>query len=105
MTQIEQFEQLSSPSPDAGRENVIHFITNEKTCTFTFSQPRYVTKVKKLAQSHPDEVIIHHENPDGSIVGKLPTAWALKLTPKRQVSEEQKLQAAERLKKMRESKM
>lgn len=96
-----QFEQLSSNINPYGNENVIHFFNNEKTCTFTFSQPRYINKIKKLAVSHPDEVTIRYENPDGSIVGELPTAWALKLSPKRQVSEEQKQQAAERLKQLR----
>lgn len=93
------FEKVSDWKRD-GHENAIHFLDNELECAFTFHQGRYVSRVKKLAEAH-DEVKIIYENPDGSIVGRMPTKWAVKLTAPPQQTEEQKKAAGERLRKLR----
>lgn len=77
------------------QDNAIEFLRGERTATVTFSQGRYVTKIKKLAETHPEECQITAENPD-SIVAHIPVDW-VKISPKRKVSEEQKNAARERL--------
>lgn len=82
------------------QENVIEFMRNAKVATVTFCQPRYVTKVEKLAKDHPDEVQIVYRNKDGSIVAHVPVSY-VKVSRPRELTEEQKQKAGERLKQMR----
>ena len=56
-------------------ENCIEFLRNAPVATVAFSQGKYVTKIKRLAESHPDECVIMEENYDGSIVAHVPTKW------------------------------
>lgn len=70
-------------------ENVIEFLMNEKTATVTFSQGRYKSRIRKLAQSHPEECEIVAENKDGSICAHVPVEW-VKIIPQRQLTEEQR---------------
>ena len=56
-----------------------------------------------MAEEYPKEVRIVAENSDGSICAKFPIKW-VKIAPPRQVSDEQKAAASERLKKYREEK-
>ena len=84
-------------------ENVIEFIRNSDTATLTFSQGRFITKIKKLAKENPDEVQIVYENKDGSIVAKIPVSYIHIYSSKREMPEEQRKAAAERLKKFREN--
>ena len=77
-------------------ENAIEFLRNAETATVCFSQGRYVTKIKKLAQSHPSECKILYTNDDGSIVAHIPVRW-VKVSPPRAISDEQKEAASERL--------
>lgn len=83
------------------RENVIEFFNNDKVATVTFSQGRYISRVKKLVEKYPNECKIVAENEDGSIVAKIPTS-AIKLNiVKRDMTEEQKQDGAKRLKEWR----
>lgn len=85
------------------RENAIEFLRNQKTMTCTFCQKRFISKIKQMAEEYPDEVKIVVENPDGSIVAKLPVrALHLSLTKKRDYTEEEKEILRERLAKARE---
>ena len=84
-------------------ENVIEFLTNQKQATLTLSQGRFITKIEKLAKKHPEECIIEARNKDGSIVAVVPVSW-IKISPPKQVSEEQRMSAAERMKQMHSSK-
>ena len=69
-------------------ENVIEFLRGDKTATVTFaSHTRLNGRIRKLAESHPDECQIMFENSDGSILAHIPTNW-IKVSPKRKVSEE-----------------
>ena len=36
------------------RENVVEFYADDKRATGTFTQGRYVSKIKKLAEKYPD---------------------------------------------------
>lgn len=60
------------------RENCIEWITGDKYISCTFTQKRYITKVRKLADRRPDLVPNFHENTDGSIWCRIPLK-ALKL--------------------------
>ena len=53
------------------QENVIEFLKDAKTATVTFSQGRYISKIKKLAEKHPDEVEIIAVNKN-SIMAHIP---------------------------------
>ena len=81
------------------RENVIEWLNGQQTVTVTFSQPRFINKVKKLAEVH-SEVKIVAENSDGSICAHVPLKF-IKLSAPRQMTEEQREQARERLKNAR----
>lgn len=79
------------------KENVIEWIKDSKVATITFTQGRYITKVKELAQKYPDRVQIVKDNADGTIVAHIPVS-AIKINIiERNLSEEQKRIAAERL--------
>lgn len=83
------------------RENVLEFLSGQKTITVSFCQEKWINKVKKLKENYPNDVEIIAENEDGSICAKLPAKF-LKLSPPKKVSEEQRQAASERFKKMRE---
>lgn len=79
-------------------ENCIEWISNQHSITCTFSQLKWVNKVKQLKKKHPDKVKIVAENKDGSIVAKMPIK-ALKLSIiERELSEEQRKEMSYRLK-------
>ena len=63
--------------------------------------PKWINKVKKLKEEHPDDIKILAENKDGSICAKLPIKY-LKISAPRKVSEEQRQAASERFKKLHE---
>ena len=82
------------------RENVIEFYADDKRATVTFTQGRYVSRIRKLAEEKPDECQIVAENKDNSIVAHIPVRW-IKISPVREVSDEQKEAARERFLKLR----
>ena len=83
-------------------ENVIEFLNNQHTITVSFCMQKWINKIKKLKELHPDDVKILAENDDGSICAKLPIKY-LKISAPKRVSEEQRQSASERFKKMREN--
>lgn len=83
-------------SVDRCKENVIEFLENQERATVTFSQRRYISKIRKLAADHPKECEIVAENKDGSICAHIPVAW-VKIIPPRQLTDEQRQQIGERL--------
>ena len=83
-------------------ENCVEFLNNQKTMTVSFCSQKWITKIKKLSQSNPDDVEIIAENKDGSICAKLPIKF-LKISAPRKVSEEQRQAASERFRKLREN--
>ena len=82
-------------------ENCVEFLNNQKIMTVSFCSQKWITKIKKLSQSNPDDVEIIAENKDGSICAKLPIKY-LKISAPRKVSDEQRQKASERFKKLRE---
>ena len=82
-------------------ENCVEFLNNQKTMTVSFCSQKWITKIKKLSQSNPDDVEIIAENKDGSICAKLPIKY-LKISVPRKVSDEQRQKASERFKKLHE---
>lgn len=81
------------------QENAIDFLKNAKTMTVFFSQPRYVSKVEKLAEQYPEEVQITAKNKDGSIVAHLPVSY-LRLNRPRELSEENKKRLTEQIRRV-----
>ena len=82
-------------------ENCVEFLNNQKTMTVSFCSQKWITKIKKLSQSNPDDVEIIAENKDGSICARLLIKY-LKISTPRKVSDEQRQKASERFKKLRE---
>lgn len=83
---------------DSFNENVIEFLTNSHTATVTFTQGRYVSKIKSLAEKFPDEVKITHENADGSIVAHIPTEYISISRRKMDLTDEERKIRSERAK-------
>ena len=54
------------------RENCIEWLNGQDVVSVTLSQKRLISKVKKMAEKHPDLVTILAENEDGSIFAHLP---------------------------------
>lgn len=80
------------------KENVIEWITGDDTLSCTFTQKKWITKVKKLREQSSENVPVFVENADGSIFCHLPITM-LKLIPKRKVelSEERKAELREKM--------
>ena len=80
---------------DDFKENVIEFVLNDKTATVTFTQGRYISKIKKLAEKYPDDVKITHVNKDSSIVAHVPVRW-IRISPPKELSDDVKERLIER---------
>ena len=87
---------------DDFKENVIEFLKDQKVATVTFCQGRYVSRIRELAERKPDKCQITAENMDGSIVAHIPTSW-VRINPEKNLSDEQRQEMAERLKRTRMS--
>lgn len=87
------------------KENVLEFLTGQKTCTVTFTNQKHINRIKKLYEERKEDFTYFVENQDGSICAKLPLKW-LKINPGskegRVMTEEQKEKARIRLAKARE---
>lgn len=77
-------------------ENAIEFYTGDDYMTVSFTRTKFVNKIRKLAEKHPDEVRIEAINQDGSICATLPLSY-LKISHPRVVSEEQREVARENM--------
>jgi hypothetical protein len=77
-------------------ENCIEWIKDTDRATLSLSQRRMISKIEKLANERPDECEIIATNTDGSICAHVPRSW-IKISPKKQVSEENKLAASKRM--------
>lgn len=87
----------------SNNENCIEFLNNQQVITVSFCAQKWINKIKKLHNEHPDDVKIIAENQDGSIYAKLPIKY-LKISVPKQISEEQRQAASERLRQMWEKK-
>lgn len=84
------------------KETVMGYIDTDDYASVTSGEKKWINKILKLKVEHPDKVDIkaYPENNQGYIYAHLPKKW-IKISPPRQVSEEQRLAAAERFKAMR----
>lgn len=73
------------------RENAIEFLTGHQKATVTFSQPRFINRIRKLKEKYPLELDIIADGPEngGYLTANIPTDW-IKISPKREMSEEEK---------------
>lgn len=95
-SEIEGDEDYSAPC-----ENAIEFLKGAKEATVTFTQGRYITKIRKLAEQYPDDVKIYSDK-DGTLVAHIPVSY-IKINPKRKISDEQREKARDRLAALRKS--
>lgn len=79
------------------KETAINYIAGDSEITVYTAERRYINTVKRLIESKPDQIRIVRENPDGSIIAKMPTEWFRFPKPKRTISDEMKAAAAERM--------
>ena len=88
------------------KENMVEFLTGQRTCTVTFTNQKHINRIKKLYEERKDDFTYLVENPDGSICAKIPLKW-IKINPGskegRVMTEEQKEAARLRLAKAREN--
>ena len=88
-------------------ENVIDFITGERTATVTFTNRKHINRIKNIYEERKDDFKYFRENLDGSICAKIPLKW-IKISPTKRNSriytEEEKRKIAERLENARRNK-
>lgn len=89
-----ELKEIIRPEPSDCLENGIEFIKDANIATVQFSQGRYKSRIKKLAEEHPEECQIMVENKDGSILAHIPVGW-VKIIPPRQLSEDEKKKRSE----------
>lgn len=79
------------------RETAIDYLTCDTYATFFSSENKWVKKVRKYAEQRPDSVRITQDN-DWGLIAQIPKSW-LKISPPRRlnVTDEQRVAAAERL--------
>ena len=91
------------------RETTIQAMADENSFTFYSSEAKWIRKIKRLAESHPKDVMIKRidyddqdENKEYSVTAQISKRF-LKINPPRKnsMTEEQKIAIAERLKKAR----
>ena len=68
-------------------ENVIEFIEHETTAFCTFTEEKFMNRIKKLAERNKDCVII--EKTKSHVYAKFPVEW-VQIRPKDRISAEQR---------------
>lgn len=88
-----KLSELLLPDFSGTSENAIEFLKDQKRATVTFSQPRYITRIKKLAEKYPEDceiVSFNKSTGEGeTICAHIPVAW-IKINPGLGLTEEQK---------------
>ena len=87
------------------KETCVEFYGDANSLSGYSSETKYINKMRKLLQEHPNEVKVISDDDYGMMV-HVPKKWfkAPNVPRTRVLTEEQKQQAADRLKKMREGK-
>lgn len=96
MTRFEEVsnEVMGDYDPNNMRENCIYWIQGDQTVTVNFyGNNRYASKIRKLAEEHPDDVKIMSDK-DQVVVATVPIKY-IKVSPPRQVTDEQRERARE----------
>ena len=86
------------------KETVCEYLDADDRATFFSSERKWINKIIKLKESHPDEVdiVTYPEDNQGMILAHIPKQW-FKISPPRQVNytDEQRAALAERMKNVR----
>lgn len=86
------------------KENMMEFLSGQRTCTVTFTNQKHINRIKKLYEERKDDFAYLVENPDGSVCAKIPLKW-VKINPGskegRVMTEEQRQAAIIRLQEAR----
>ena len=87
------------------KETAMGYLNVDDYASFSSNEKKWVNKILRLYSLHPNKVEILHwpDENHGTIVARVPKHW-LKVSPPRQMSDEQKAAMAERLKTAREAK-
>lgn len=92
--------EMVLPDFNGTAENCIEFLKDQKRTTVTFSQGRYITRIKKLAEKYHEEceiVAINKIPGEGEVIcAHVPTAW-IKIQPGMDLTEEQRKTIGEKL--------
>ena len=86
--------EIALPDISGNVENGIEFLKDSDRATVSFSQGRYISRIKKLAAERPAECEIVAENTDGSICAHIPVSW-VKINPTQQLSDERRQRMAD----------
>ncbi len=80
------------------KETIYEHERGSETFTITAAERWSVSMVRRLKEKRPDEVEIVTENPDGSLVAKMPREW-MRIRPKRLsgLTDDQRAAAGQRL--------
>ncbi len=89
-----ELKEIIRPDPSDNIENGIEFIKDAKTATVQFCQGRYKSRIKRLAEKHPEDCQILAESPDGTLLAHIPVEW-IRINPGMELTEEQKQKRAE----------
>lgn len=88
-------------------ENMIEFLSGQRTATVTFTNKKHINRIKKLYTDRKDDFTYFVENDDGSVCAKIPLKW-IKINAGskngRVMTDEQKEAARIRLEKYRKQK-
>lgn len=79
------------------KETVINFNDADKMASISTSQDWMKRRLKRLAEENPNDVQIKSED-EYTLIVKVPKNYIKKISPPRQMSEEQKNAASKRLK-------
>lgn len=87
-------------------ETAIDRVTGDDFCSVYTDEKKYIRQLKKFAEDYPKDVEIIKENFDGSVLAHVPYEWFRFIKPptKRNLTEEQRRNVAERMKKARAQK-
>ena len=86
MTVFEQSVEDNKRDVVMEGENVIEFLKNSDTATLSFSQGKWMTKIRKLAEKYPDDVKIINDS-GKSLVAHIPVDYIKINNSKHNISE------------------
>lgn len=90
------------------KETTLEYLDADGYATFCSSETKWINKINKLHEQYPNEVQIISSPEDnyGTILAHVPKSW-FKLSPpkKMNLTEEQRLERAERMRKAREKQL
>lgn len=97
MTEFEKVSDiLNKGNYDVFHENCIFWLDGDKTATVNFSaSSRYASRLRKLAEEHPDDCHIFSEK-EGVILGAVPVKAIKMNIVKREMTEEEREELRER---------